>query len=560
MISRAVSPRSVPLPALLVVALFGAAALQSCGSSQRVTVGGHPPELDSLPRPVFSSGRSPGHPDASQRSFLDGSILEMQQRYREAIASYEHAIALDSSAGPAYFAIAKCYSKLHLGDSALTYARRAVRIDSNRADVRKMLASLLLSEGRFMPALEQFEGVLRLTPNDVEARYLAAQLWQRVDSDRAIVHMEYIRQNFPEDPDLLLTLGEIYLNRKRFDDAAGVFRQLIRVDNGSSDIYRILEQALLRGERYDDALRLVEDLRGQQRGDSLASELLRNQLGNALDMLTNNDAGPSFRAYAGQLAEVGSDGGDHRSLLLGGLVRMELADTLAADSLVERALADSLARSDDWSRAARTYLGLGRNDAAIRLLTPSYARFASDSEVPFLLGLAHWGAGMESSAEQYIRRSLSLNDDNAWAWSALAQIYDHSGRYKAGDAAYQRAIDLAPQDPMHLNNYAFALADRSARLDTALALAERALDAEPENEIFLDTVGWIYFKLKDYERALHYIRRSVDIGGADADVIEHLGDVYSALGQKKLALDEYRRALKLKPASASLQGKLRAAR
>jgi tetratricopeptide (TPR) repeat protein len=94
------------------------------------------------------------------------------------------------------------------------------------------------------------------------------------------------------------------------------------------------------------------------------------------------------------------------------------------------------------------------------------------------------------------------------------------------------------------------------RLDRALEMAKRALEMEPENENFLDTVGWIYFKLEDYDRALQYIRRSVAIGGASADVIGHLADVQKARGDIAAARENYQRALRIDPGNSGLRKKL----
>jgi tetratricopeptide (TPR) repeat protein len=123
-------------------------------------------------------------------------------------------------------------------------------------------------------------------------------------------------------------------------------------------------------------------------------------------------------------------------------------------------------------------------------------------------------------------------------------------------SAYEKAVFYAPDNPAYLNNYAYLLANRNLRLDRALEMAKRALEEEPENENFLDTVGWIYFKLEDYDRALQYIRRSVAIGGASADVIGHLGDVQKATGDIVSARESYERALRIDPENRELRKKL----
>jgi tetratricopeptide (TPR) repeat protein len=57
-----------------------------------------------------------------------------------------------------------------------------------------------------------------------------------------------------------------------------------------------------------------------------------------------------------------------------------------------------------------------------------------------------------------------------------------------------------------------------------------SVEEEPANPSFLDTLGWIYFKKGNYDRARHYINASIEAGGSSATILEHMGDVYNKLG------------------------------
>lgn len=74
-------------------------------------------------------------------------------------------------------------------------------------------------------------------------------------------------------------------------------------------------------------------------------------------------------------------------------------------------------------------------------------------------------------------------------------------------------------------------------------MAIRALELNPENAAFLDTMGWIYFKMGDYEKAYEYIRASIDTGDASAEVMEHMGDVYDKMGEPDRAHYWWQKAL-----------------
>ena len=87
-------------------------------------------------------------------------------------------------------------------------------------------------------------------------------------------------------------------------------------------------------------------------------------------------------------------------------------------------------------------------------------------------------------------------------------------------------------------------------------MVNKALEADPENGAFLDTIGWVYFKIGNYDKALEYIKKSVAIRDSSAEVLEHLGDVYEKLGQMELAVENWKRAKTLDPDRESLTTKL----
>ena len=90
---------------------------------------------------------------------------------------------------------------------------------------------------------------------------------------------------------------------------------------------------------------------------------------------------------------------------------------------------------------------------------------------------------------------------------------------------YELALRYDPKNHNAMNNYAYNLSIREENLDRAKELALRAIELDAENAAYLDTVGWVYFKLGDFDRARRFIKASIDTGLASAEVFEHLGDV-----------------------------------
>src|SRR5262249_59114846 len=81
------------------------------------------------------------------------------------------------------------------------------------------------------------------------------------------------------------------------------------------------------------------------------------------------------------------------------------------------------------------------------------------------------------------------------------------------------------------------------KLDEAEQLIRRALQLEPNDGFYIDSLGWVYFKRGDYPRAIEYLERAAELAGEDPTIVEHLGDAYHKTGRNDSALQSYRDAL-----------------
>jgi tetratricopeptide (TPR) repeat protein len=91
-------------------------------------------------------------------------------------------------------------------------------------------------------------------------------------------------------------------------------------------------------------------------------------------------------------------------------------------------------------------------------------------------------------------------------------------------------------------------AEHGIKLDKARELIEKAVKAEPKNAAYLDSLGWVLFKLNQPKQALEYILKAIELSKEpDATVYDHLGDTYAALNQTEKAREAWRKSLDLEP-------------
>ena len=125
-----------------------------------------------------------------------------------------------------------------------------------------------------------------------------------------------------------------------------------------------------------------------------------------------------------------------------------------------------------------------------------------------------------------------------------ASNLDKIGKWKQAKVLFLQLLKKNPEDTYTLNYVSYKLALKNQELDLALDLIEKALIIDPNNGYFLDTLGWVEFKRKNYNSAVFFLEKSVSILPRSAEVIDHLGDCYLLLDRKREALFEWKKALR----------------
>jgi len=111
-------------------------------------------------------------------------------------------------------------------------------------------------------------------------------------------------------------------------------------------------------------------------------------------------------------------------------------------------------------------------------------------------------------------------------------------------ADLERIIELDPDDAMALNALGYTLADRNERLDEARALVEQALESDPEDPAFIDSLGWVEFRQGNHERAVELLRQAWT-AFRDHEVAAHLGEALWVRGDREAAREVWARGLQL---------------
>ena len=152
-----------------------------------------------------------------------------------------------------------------------------------------------------------------------------------------------------------------------------------------------------------------------------------------------------------------------------------------------------------------------------------------------------------SDAETAFTKAIALGLNNGRILYYLAIAQADQGKTEIAEETFRRSIALAPFNAYSLNYFGYWLIEQNRQLDEAKSFIQTAVDKQPDNGAFVDSLGWVYFKMGDYQNALIYLERAATLIPDDPVITDHLGDVYLALGRSTEAVHEWRRSLVFAP-------------
>ncbi len=142
----------------------------------------------------------------------------------------------------------------------------------------------------------------------------------------------------------------------------------------------------------------------------------------------------------------------------------------------------------------------------------------------------------------FVSAALATRGRNEGMVMASAAAFDAAGLFDDARPLLERVLEIDPSNAVALNQLGYSLAERNLDLPTALAYLERANRLRPEDGGILDSLAWVYFRLGRFAEAEPLSRQAVELAGPGAVLVDHLGDILWALGQKEEAIEQWRLA------------------
>jgi tetratricopeptide (TPR) repeat protein len=488
-------------------------------------------------------------PGQSQLASRVAALLIEQEDFPQAIDVLKDAIKANPKDADPYQQLAYIYAKyLKRTDQAIDYANRAITLNPGDIEGYQRLVEIEVAAGQEKKALEVLDRATKVSSND-------ASFWMRLG--KLYVAVLFKSDSQPK-PDELKRTNEIF---KKAAERAGDDPAILK---DVADYYAASQQLKEAIPLYLRVLELQPD-DANAREKLATGFILTNQRGKAVEMLEQiiKEHPEKYQPYD-LLAQVLDD--EARSLQRAKKVDEAKATFAKAAANYEQSLLINPNHVGTYLHLAELFLGPLKNaDSAVRLLTEARRRFLGAPEIVYYLAIAQSEAKQTQQAVATFEEALheaQLDQDND---IANARFYFNYGATAEQAGLYQKAADLLrksivldPANSAEACNYlGYMWADHNMNLDEAETMIKRALEMDPNNASYLDSLGWVEFRKGKFDQALNNLLLAAKTADHDDPVVfEHLGDAYFKLNRVSEALESWQKALALDPKNKNLANKI----
>jgi len=508
---------------------------------------------------------------AAEKERIKGNKSKARKLYREFVKKYKTNAA-------AYYNLSRLeFASFHFSD-AENYAARAAELYPTNKYYLELYADVLSLNKKPKKAIGIYENLANLSKGNSDTyRYKMYKLYAELkDYNKAYKTLTDLEENWGLSPEITMQKVELLLKQKKEDEAVNEVQKLIAEEPSNPE--------------YKEKLASLYDRIGKkEKAKEVYEQLIDDAPNNAKLLLQSstyylrNDDTAGFQKVIKKivsnpkidkqvrmsmllpLIELNKDSLYIRNEILPMVQSMKMEDE--KDSETNKLYADILYSAGQYKEAAAAYTkylqtdkskfavwfnlmlchsSLNQLDSVISIADASFDYFPNNAFTHYFKGTAHYQKKEFRSSISSLQSAIELEpnrDLKAQIFSMMGDAHHSLKEYKEADKNFDASLKIK-EDASTLNNYAYYLSLRNERLDDALKMSERSLKLMPDTKVFMDTYGWILYKQGNYKKAKTYIERAIE-GEGDADVLEHLGDIYYKLNEVAKAKDYWQRAKKV---------------
>jgi len=485
-----------------------------------------------------------------------GRLEKVAQNSVEAQNAYKKALEVDPDNEDALTGLAMVYADLGDNTSAADLLKKLAAKNPTPRSLQA-LAAAYEQMREYALAAETLKRTLELSPpNAAELKKFMAMDLRRAKQYQAAlkVYQELVTDE-PGDAESYLRMSNIYTEMRDFTKAREAQTKARAIEPNNLDV-RYNEVSILEAEgKTSEAIDRLKEILDTTAKKNYTREERANRI-ELLDMLwkldrANDQTEPAVEAVR-QIAEL-----DHDK---DAVVAAEIIDTYRLGKDLPKAQREAEAALKKWPDDRTLHIthasllaDMGQVDAAAAEMK-KLLDGKSDRDVYFELARLVYDRDRkfdeEAKALDTAEKLSTTKEEKQDIWFQRGAMFERMKKIDLAEAEFRKVIEVNPDNAPALNYLGYMLADRNVKLPEALTLVTKALDLEPNSGAYLDSLGWVYYKMNRLPEAEENLRQALTLTPRDATVHDHMGDVLlreskvkEAIAQWQMSLQEFEKSL-----------------
>jgi len=492
----------------------------------------------------------PLDPKSVENHMLLGQLFSAKGQGKKAEAEFEAARAIEPSSEEVVLNLARLYAENADAASQIKLIESIPAADRS-SRMEAVLGNAYEQDKKLKEAIAAYRRAIELEPDDtrlVEA--LGQALSQDEQFDEALKAFHHLAELDPDNFNALIRQGELLRRMGRYDEALKTVREARKKDPKSLDAG--YNEGLLLDVlgHYDEAAKVLEDMVDQTshaNGAYTAEEKANRAifLERLASVYKEQNKSTEAAATYGKMVELGGD-----TARRGYQGQVDVwSDAKNFDKSIEAARKASDAFPKDREMKlllSGELVDHGQVDEGLAMARSLLNGSADDRPTLLAIGQMCVRLRRYKEAEDAFNKATPLStkkEEQGYLFFLRGELAERQKHFDVAEAEFRRMLDIDPTNTMTLNYLGYMLADKTTRYQDALKLIRKAVELDPLNGAYLDSLGWVYFKMGDYELAEENLRQAIERDQSDPTVHEHMGELYEKTGRIRLAAAQWEAAI-----------------
>ncbi len=510
----------------------------------------------------------------------------------EAAKFYRKCLQIDGKSAATLFELASIFYSTDDSKNAEFLCKAATEFDSKNEWYLLLYADILQKNKKYKEALKVHETLIKQFPDRIDFYYdYATALLYANKVDDAIKTYDKIEKMIGVSEEIILQKQKIYIQQNKLEKAIAEMQKLIESNPDEARYYGMLAELYQANnmndkafEIYNQALKIDADnpyihlslsdyYRQKNEKDQSFLEIKSAFRSEELDIDTKVKILINYYNVSENSAEYKTQAYDLIAILIA--VHPKEAKTYsiqgdyyyrdgkikeARESFLQ-AIALDKSRLAIWNQLLVIDNELDDYGSIITHCKEALELFPNESTIYLYSGIANMQQKKYKDAIDMLNLGLALVVDNkplkGEFYAHLGDAYNRNKQFEESDKAYEKALEINPDNSNVLNNYSYYLSLRKEKLEKAAEMSKKSNEIDKNNPSNQDTYGWILYEMNKLDEAKIWIGKAVvNSENKNAVILEHYGDVLYKLGEIEKAIEFWQNAKLIGTGSDMLEKKI----